>query len=166
MRINEFAPDVRHVRSLARENVRRLNALMATKHIDAVFVIALDNWRYVTGLPVHHSLAYSTVNAAVLVAGAEMPVLLPLDFFASRIHVIAPWYRIAAELPFYGTPEPLQPTGARRWSGIIADVLKQLGLQQATVAFDGGTPWVLHDHIRRELNTMHVVDACDLLSEA
>jgi Xaa-Pro aminopeptidase len=166
MRINEFAPDVGFIKSLVGENVARLNSLMATRDIDAVFVITVDNWRYLTGLPVHHSLAYSTVNAALLAAGAELPVLLPLDFFASRIRVIAPWYRIAAELPFYGTLEPLQPTGVRKWSGIISDVLKHLGLEQACVAFDAGTPWVLQEHIKRELNRVRVIDACDLLSEA
>ena len=166
MRINEYSPDVGRTKSLVRENVRRLNTVMGRRGVDAVFVITIDNWRYLTGLPIHYSVAYSAVNAAILVSGAELPVLLPLDFFASRIRVAAPWYRIVAELPFHGTAEPLQPTGAKKWPPLIGDAFRQLGLQRTTIAMDPGTPWTLSEQIRQRCQENRFVDAAEILSEA
>jgi Xaa-Pro dipeptidase len=166
MRINEFNPDLERLKLLVETNVDRLNSLMVEKSIDALFVITNDNWRYLTGLPVHHSVAYFTVNAAVLMKGAKLPLLLPLDFFASRIRTVAPWYSVVAELPFHGTPEPIQPTGANKWPAIIAGVLKDLGLAKATIAIDAGTPWFLLEQIKAVLKTARFVDASPLLTEA
>jgi Xaa-Pro dipeptidase len=166
MRINEYAPNTTKTKKLVESNVRRLNGLMETSGIDALFVITVDNWRYLTALPVHYSLAYANVNAAALVRGASLPVLLPLDFFASRIRVAAPWYSIARDLPFPGTPEALQPTGCGEWPKLIADTLSELGVANGVVAIDPGMPWAIQQQVQKLSPQMTLVDASNLLSTA
>jgi len=166
MRINEYNPDTARARKLVESNVRRLNSLMERDGIDALFVNTFDNWRYVTGLPVHHSISYSTVNAAILVRGASLAVLLPLDFFASRIRVAAPWYTIIKELPFPGTPEPLQPTGSDQWPKLISEALMELGLANGVIAIDPGTAWVIQENLRSYLPKATFRDASNVLADA
>ena len=166
MRINEYNPDIAHLKRLVEANVSRLNGLMDREGVDALFVNTFDNWRYLTGLPCHHSISYATVNAAILSRGSSLPDLLPLDFFASRIAVAAPWYSIIKELPFPGTPEPLQPTGASQWPGVIAEAFVELGLADGSIAIDPGTPWVIQEKLHTRLPKATFRDASDLLAEA
>ena len=166
MRINEYNPDIAHLKRLVEANVSRLNGLMDREGVDALFVNTFDNWRYLTGLPCHHSISYATVNAAILAGGSSLPDLLPLDFFASRIAVAAPWYSIIKELPFPGTPEPLQPTGASQWPGVIAEAFVELGLADGIIAIDPGTPWVIQGKLHTRLPKATFRDASDLLAEA
>ncbi len=166
MRINEFSPNIDAARKLAEANVRRLNGLLEREGIDALLVITFDNWRYLTGLPVHHSISYATVNAAVLTRGSPLPALMPLDFFASRIRVAAPWYPIIKELPFPGTPEPLQPTGSDQWPKLMAQALADLGVANGVIAADPGMPWVIEEKLRSLLPGATFRDASALLAEA
>ncbi len=166
MRINEYKPDTDSSRRLVEGNIKRLNRLMERDGVDALFVITVDNWRYLTGLPVHHSISYATVNAAILPKGSPLPVLMPLDFFASRIRVAAPWYSIIKELPFPGTPEALQPTGSDQWGKLIAEAFVELGIANRVLAIDPGTPWVIQQRIRECLPEATLRDASKLLAEA
>ena len=166
MRINEYNPDVAHLKRLVDANVSRLNGLMEREGMDALFVNTFDNWRYVTGLPCHHSISYAMVNSAILSRGSSLPHLLPLDFFASRIALVAPWYSIIKEMPFPGTPEPLQPTGAGQWPGLIAEAFVELGLANGIIGIDPGTPWIIQEKLRNNLPRATFRDASAVLAEA
>jgi Xaa-Pro aminopeptidase len=166
MRINEFSPDTATLRELVRSNVHRLNALMEREEIDAIFVNSVDNWRYVTGLPIHHSVSYAFVNGAILKRGEELPHLLPLDFFAAGIRPAAPWYPIVGELPFLGTPEACQPTGVDKWPPIIAEAFRKLGLASGKIAVDPAAPWVLTAALHQLLLNAVIIDASAVLTEA
>lgn len=166
MRINEFTGDAAALKRLVNANVARLNTLMERDGADGLFVITVDNWRYLTGLPVHHSVSYANVNAAILRRGDELPYLLPLDFFANGIRPTAPWYPILKELPFLGTMEAYQPTGADKWPQLIADAFRELGLASGTVAIDPGTPWAIVDKLRSCLQGARFADASSILTEA
>ena len=133
---------------------------------DGLFVITSDNWRYLTGLPIHHSVSYANVNAAILKQGDKLPSLLPLDFFANGIRPSAPWYTILKELPFLGTNEAYQPTGADKWPRLIADALRELGLAEGILAIDPGMPWVMLDELRSCLRSARFLDASPLLTES
>lgn len=134
--------------------------------INGLFVITVDNWRYLTGLPIHHSVSYANVNAAILKQGDKLPSLLPLDFFASGIKSTAPWYSIIKELPFLGTIEAYQPTGADKWPRLIADAVRELGLAGGTLAVDPGMPWAILDKLRSCLPSVRFLDASALLTES
>ena len=166
MNLNEFNTDLSALKKLVRGNLTRLSGLMERDGIDALFAITIDNWRYLTGLPVHHSLYYATVNAAIFGRGDELPSLLPLDFFANGIRPTAPWYPIRKELPFLGTPEAYQPTGAGRWPQLIAEAFAELGLSNATVALDPGTSWVICERMKTLLPSVSFRDASALLAES
>jgi Xaa-Pro dipeptidase len=166
LKLNEFNLDAAALKSLVAANVARLNTLMDRDDIDGVFVITIDNWRYLTGLPVHHSLSYANVNAAILRKGDELPSLLPLDFFANGIRPTAPWYVIRKELPFLGTMEAYQPTGAGKWPALMADAFRELDLARGTIAVDPGMPWVIENQLESLLPEARFVDASPLLTEA
>lgn len=166
MNLNQFTLDIVALKRLVHHNLTRLNGLMKRDRVDAVLAVTLDNWRYLTGLPVHHSLWYSAVNAAIFRRGDELPALLPLDFFANGIRPTTPWYPIRKELPFLGTPEAYQPTGTGKWPRLMADAFSELGLQGATIAVDPGAPWVLEEKLRLLLPSATFVDASALLTEA
>jgi Xaa-Pro dipeptidase len=166
VKLNEFQLDATALQNLVRGNLERLNTLMERDRIDAVFAIAYDNWRYLTGLPVHHSLSYANTNAAVYRQGDELPSLLPLDFFANGIRPSAPWYPIRKDLPFLGTPEAHQPTGTGKWPKMMADALTDLGLANKTVALDPGMPWVMANALQSLLPEARFRDAAALLAEA
>lgn len=166
MRINEFTGDTAALKRLVSANVARLNTLMERDAVDALLVITIDNWRYMTGLPIHYSVSYANVNAAILRRGDELPSLLPLDFFANGIRPTAPWYPILKELPFLGTMEAYQPTGADKWPQLIADAFRELHLESGTVAIDPGMPWAIVDKLRSCLQTARFSDASRMLTEA
>jgi len=166
VRLNVFDVDGAALKELVRGNLNRLDTLMARDGIDAVFAITFDNWRYLTGLPVHHSLSYANVNAAIYRKGDALPALLPLDFFANGIRPTTPWYPIRKELPFLGTPEACQPTGIGKWPRLMADAFAELGLTGATIALDPGTPWVMERELQSLLPSAKFLDASPLLTEA
>lgn len=153
-------------RELVHLNCSRLQEIMQESAVDAVFVIAPDNWRYVTGLPVHHCLYFATVNAALLTREAAMPTIFALDFFCVGMKGRAPWFQDVVELPMTGTREALQPLGVGAWPGIIAKKINKLRLSSATIAVDPGTPYVIKDRLQERLPKARFLDAAQLLRQA
>jgi Xaa-Pro aminopeptidase len=166
VRLNEFTVDAPALKKLVRGNLARLNTLMERDRVAALLAITYDNWRYLTGLPVHHSLSYANVDAAIFRRGDELPSLLPLDFFANGIRPTTPWYTIRKELPFLGTPEAYQPTGTGKWPSLMAEALGELGLAEATIALDPGMPWVMQQRLQSLMPSAKFLDGSSILVEA
>jgi len=127
--------------------VKRLKDEMSTEEIDALFVSTYDNWRYLTGLPVHFSSGMFFTNLSILTVDIDFPTLLPLGDLATFLDTVAPWFKDIRPLPFEGTREARQPLGAGLWMDIIANTLKDLGVDGGRIAFDPGA-WRLFKRAR------------------
>jgi Xaa-Pro aminopeptidase len=166
MRITDFVENVVDDRTLVELNCGRLKELMSANGVDALFVIAMDNWRYVTGLPVLHSLFMATANAALVRADASFPTIFPLQGFGYPMQQRAPWLEDIEELPMDGTREGLQPMGVGKWPEIIANKLSELGLAEGKIALDSAMPFALKESLQNRLNGTHFVDAGEILRQA
>ncbi|MBW7835060.1 MAG: aminopeptidase P family protein [Sphingomonadales bacterium] len=166
MRITDFAENPIDDRKLAELNNGRLHELMRARGVDALFVIAPDNWRYATALPMLHSIFSSMVNAALVCLDKPFPTLFPLQGFGSPMSQRAPWMEDIEELPMEGTGEGLQPMMVDKWPQIIANKLSQLGLSKSRIAVDPMTPFALKEAIQNRLQTAQIVDGGEILRQA
>lgn len=166
MRIGDYVENVVDDKKLVELNSARLRELMHREKVDALFVISPDNWRYVTALPVHHSLYFSTVNAALVHKDARYPKLFALDFYRTGMQQRAPWFEEIVELPMRATREALQPMAVDKWPQIIASTMSKLGLAKAKIAMDPATPCVLKESLQEKLPGAHFVDGGMTLREA
>jgi len=146
--------------------VKRLKDEMSTEEIDALFVSTYDNWRYLTGLPVHFSSGMFFTNLSILTVDIDFPTLLPLGDLATFLDTVAPWFKDIRPLPFEGTREARQPLGAGLWMDIIANTLKDLGVDGGRIAFDPGTPFCWKDELSKKLPQAEIVDAGNILRRA
>lgn len=166
MRITDFAENVVDDKRLVELNCSRLKALMQAEGVDALFAISLDNWRYVTGLPMLHSVFTATANAALVRADAAFPTLFPLQGFGGPMRLRAPWFEDIEELPMDGTREGLQPMGVGKWPKIIARKLSKLGLSKSKIAIDMATPFALKEALQNELTEARFFDGGEILRKA
>src|SRR3990170_906289 len=166
MRIGEYTENLVDARRLAELNAARLRELMIEEKFDAILVMAPDNWRYLTGLPVHHCLYFAFVNAALLHRDAPLPTLFAFDFYCAGMKYSAPWFEDFVELPMQGTREALQPMGINKWPQIIATKIRQLGLAGARIGADLGIPYGLKDGLQRELRGTEFLDCSEVLRKA
>jgi Xaa-Pro aminopeptidase len=147
-------------------NVKRLKDEMVKEGVDALFVSTYDNWRYLTGLPVHMSFAYYTANLAILTQKTDFPALLPLGDVTGYLDTVAPWFTECRLLPFEGTREARQPLGVGKWMDIIADTFKVLKVNAGKIAFDPGTPFCWKDALAERLRQAEITDAGNILRRA
>lgn len=166
MRIVDYVENVVDDRKLVELNSARLRELMREAKVDALFVISPDNWRYVTALPIHHSLFFATVNAAVVQKDAPFPTLFALDFYRNGMQERAPWFERVIELPMAGTREALQPMSIGKWPEIIATTMSKLGLAKAKIAMDPGMPFALKESLQEKLPGAQLVDGGMILRSA
>jgi Xaa-Pro aminopeptidase len=147
-------------------NVSRVKAEMEKEGVKALLACTIDNWRYLTGLPVPVSLAYYTANLAVLSLDVDFPVLLPLGDVVGYVGTIAPWFTDVRLVPFEGTREARQPLGAGTWMKIIADTFNDLNMSDKKIAFDPATPFCWKDELRNRLPRAEIVDGGNILRRA
>jgi Xaa-Pro aminopeptidase len=166
MRVTDSAEHVVNDRRLVELNCSRLRELMRADGVDAVFVISLDSWRYVTGLPIIHSVFATTVNAAVVCADSAFPTLFPLKGFGRQMQLRAPWFQDIEELPMESTREGMQPMGIGRWPEIIAAKLRNLGLSTSKIAIDSAMPFSIKEELQKRLQTARFVDGGKILHQA
>ncbi len=166
MRISDFAENPINDRKLVELNGGRLQELMHAGGVDALFVISLDNWRYVTGLPMLHSVFSSAVNAALVCADRPFPTLFPLQGFGNPMRQRAPWMEDIEELPMEGTREGLQPMTVGKWPQIIANKLSELNLSKSRIAVDPATSFALKEALQNRLQAAQLVDAGEILRQA
>ena len=147
-------------------NVKRLKEEMVKEDVDALFVSTYDNWRYLTGLPVHFSSGMFFTNLSILTHDMDFPTLLPLGDMATFLDTVAPWFEDIRPLPFEGTREARQPLGAGLWMEIIVNTFKDLKVDSGKIAFDPATPFCWKDELAKKLPQAEIVDAGNLLRRA
>lgn len=153
-------------RRLVETNCRKLQQLLRREGIDAVLAVAPDNWRYLTGVPLMHSLFLTVLNVAVLRVDGGFASLLALEGFGAAMRARAPWHDDIEELPFRRTGEPLQPMCVDAWPMVMSDRLARLGLRCGRIALDAMLPYGLKDALQAALPQARFVDAGRLLREA
>lgn len=147
-------------------NVERVKGEMQKEGVQALFVSTYDNWRYLTGLPVHFCLGMFLTNLSILTHDIDFPTLLPLGDMSAFLDTVAPWFKDIRLLPFEGTREARQPLGAGLWMEIIANTFKDLKVDGGKIAFDPGTPFCWKDELVRKLPQAEIVDAGNILRRA
>lgn len=153
-------------RRLVEANCGRLQALLRREGIDALLVFSPDNWRYVTGVPLLHSLYLATLNAALLRADGGFASILALEGFAGAIRTRAPWHEDFEELPFRRSGEALQPMCVAAWPAVFAAKLARLGLSRSRIALDAMMPFALKEGVQAALPEARFVNAGRILREA
>lgn len=153
-------------RALVSLNCQRLRESMRTKGVEALITSTVDNWRYITGIPIRQSMAYYMTNLTIVAQEREFPILLPLGDVMGNINTMAPWFEDIRPLPFEGAREPQQPTGAGTWMEIVSRALKDLKLESGKVALDPATPFCWNDELARKLPRLAIVDGGDILRGA
>lgn len=147
-------------------NIERTKQEMLQEGVQALLTCTPDNWRYLTGLPVHGGLPYYHCNLSILALEKEYPTVLPLGDIAGYIDVVAPYFQDLRMLPFEGTREARQPMDAGKWMPIIADTLKDLKVDESKVAFDPATPFTWMDALAKQLPRVEIVGAGGVLRRA
>ncbi|WBX85598.1 M24 family metallopeptidase [Sphingosinicella microcystinivorans] len=166
MRITDLNEHVIDDKAMIELTAARVKGLMARDGMDALVVISPDSFRYLTGLPMIHSLYMASVNAAILHGGADLPAILGFEGFGSKMQARAPWFNDVADLPFQGTGEGMQPFVLGSWPDIFATKIRDLKLDEAVIAVDPTMPYALKEGIAAKLPNCRLVDAGKLLREA
>jgi Xaa-Pro aminopeptidase len=151
---------------LADLNKAKLKELLTQAGLDGLLAVTMDNWRYITAVPVPRSIAYYSAHLAFLIPREDEPVLLPMESRADMIRKYAPWYKDVRPMPFRGTREALQPLGAGEWVRILAGVIDDYGLSRGKIALDPGTPFCIKDALSARLPRAQFSDAGDILRKA
>jgi Xaa-Pro aminopeptidase len=153
-------------KALVELNCQRLREGMREAGVEALITSTVDNWRYITGIPIRQSMAYTTTNLTLLAQEREFPILLPLGDVMGNIRNMAPWFEDIRPLPFEGAREPQQPLGAGVWMQIVVQALKELKLESRKVALDPATPFCWKDELATKLPRLGIVDGGDILRHA
>jgi Xaa-Pro aminopeptidase len=147
-------------------NVARTQRLMEGEGIDAVLVATIDNWRYLTGLPLYYCLQWFVSNFAILTRGTAFPLLMPLEGPVGQMKALAPWFVDFVPLPRAGASDAVSPAVPGPWIETIAGALRTLRQASGTIALDPGLPFYLKDGLVKALPHATFVSAGDLLRKA
>ena len=147
-------------------NVERTKHLMAEAGIDGLLVATIDNWRYLTGLPLYYCIQWFVSNFAVLTQKMAFPLLMPLEGPVRQMKTLAPWFTDVVPLPRAGASDALSPAIPGPWIDAISGVLRNLHLASGTIALDPGLPFYLKDGLARTLPHAAFVPGGDLLRKA
>jgi len=162
---NGVTPDI-DWKSLTQLNVQRTKALMEELDIDLVLVGAIDNWRYLTGLPLYYCIQWFVSNFAVLAREMTFPLLMPLEGPIAQMTKLAPWFDNVVPLPRAGASDAVTPAVPGPWIETIAGVLSGFGQSSHVVALDPALPFYIKDGLENALPRMEFVSAGELLRKA
>jgi len=142
-------------------NIQRLKKVMAAKKIDAVVMSSMDNFRWLTGIPMTLAWFFRYSHAAVLSREADEPIIIaPEGYDCTEKN----WFRDVRALPFY--KELQQPMDTVNWHKTCAKAIEELGCQSGRIAVDPEMPYVMKDALSSELPKAQVVSAHSTLAEA
>lgn len=153
-------------RRLTELNVERTKRLMSEEGVTALLVATIDNWRYLTGLPLYYCVQWFTANYAILTTEREFPLLMPIEGPTSQMKALAPWFTDIVPLPRAGATDAVSPAVRGPWIDVIADVLSNLGQTKGRIALDPGLPFYLKDGIVSALPHAVFLPGGDLLRKA
>jgi len=153
-------------RGMAELTLMSVKHEMEAENVGALLTCTPDNWRYVTGIPVHTGLAYYFSNLSVVSGDSDHPILLPLGDLSQYIESVAPWLPDLRPLPFEGTREARQPLGTGSWMDIIAGAVKDGHSAAGRIAFDAALPYRWKEELAVRLPDVEIVDACNILRRA
>ena len=147
-------------------NAQRTKTLMEEQGIEAVLVATLDNWRYLTGLPLYYCIQWFVSNFAVLTKEMTFPLLMPLEGPVGQMKTLAPWFTDVVPLPRAGASDAISPAIPGPWIDTIAGVLRDLHQTSGPIALDPGLPFYIKDGLEKALPNTNFVSAGDLLRKA
>jgi len=162
---NGVTPDIDWKR-LTQLNVDRTKTLMEELDIDVVLVAAIDNWRYLTGLPLYYCIQWFVSNFAVLTKEMAFPLLMPLEGPTAQMKTLAPWFDDVVPLPRAGASDAITPAVPGPWIETIAGVLSGFGQASRVVALDPALPFYIKDGLESALPHMELISAGELLRKA
>ena len=147
-------------------NVHRTKSLMEEQNIDALLVATIDNWRYLTGLPLYYCIQWFVANFAVLTKEMDFPLLMPLEGPVGQMRTLAPWFTDVVPLPRAGASDAISPAIPGPWIDTIAGVLRDLHQLSGTIALDPGLPFYIKDGLEKALPNANFISGGDLLRKA
>lgn len=146
---------------LVRANIGKLNNLIGEEELDGIIINTMDNFRWLTGIPISYVWFLRNSHTAIQPKGGDEPKIIALemfDFYEKE------WFRDVKTLPYY--KEVSQPNEVGKWPELCADALKDLDLADGKIGLDPGTPYVLKDGLAKKLPKLEIVDACNVLKKA
>jgi len=151
---------------MAELNVASVKTEMRSADVAALLTCTPDNWRYVTGVPVHTGLAYYSSNLSIVSLEKDAPILLPLGDLSGYMEIVAPWVSDLRPLPLEGTREARQPLGTGAWMEIITGALEDAAADSQRIAIDAATPYPWKEALQARLPKAQFIDAGDILRRA
>jgi Xaa-Pro aminopeptidase len=146
---------------LSNLNIQRLKKVMDAKNIDAVVVSAMDNFRWLTAIPITLGWFYRFSHAAVQSRDADEPIIIAPEGYD---YAEKNWFRDVRTIPFY--KELQQPIDSVNWHKTCAKALEELGCKSGRIAVDPETPYVMKDGLSSELPRAEIISANKTLMEA
>jgi len=146
---------------LSNLNIQRLKKTMNAKNIDAVVISAMDNFRWLTAIPITLGWFYRFSHAAVQSRDADEPIIIApegYDFAEKN------WFHDVRTIPFY--KELQQPMDSVNWHKTCAKALEELGCKSGRIAVDPETPYIMKDALASELPRAEIISANKTLMEA
>ena len=142
-------------------NVKKLKEVMEEYGVDGVVINTMDNFRWLTGVPMTLGWFFRYTHIAVQSREEDEPVVLALEGYD---YVEKNWFKEVRSLPF--GKEVFQPMNVTNWHKICAKAIKDLGIDKGKIAVDPETPFVLKDALSKELPNADMVSASEILTKA
>lgn len=146
---------------LSRLNTERLRNVMAEKNIDAVVISSMDNFRWLTGIPMTLAWFFRYSHAAVQPRDSDEPIIIAPEGYD---YAEKNWFRDVRGLPFY--KELQQPLDTVNWHKTCAKAIEDTGCQTGRIAVDPETPYVMKDALSSQLPQAQIVNGHSTLVEA
>ncbi|MBS7635184.1 aminopeptidase P family protein [Candidatus Bathyarchaeota archaeon] len=148
-------------KKLVELNVKRLKEVMSESGVDCVIINSMDNFRWLTGIPLTLGWFFRYSHMAVQSRDADEPIILALEGYDV---IEKNWFKHVYTLPF--SKEVFQPADITNWHKICAKVVTDLGVSKGKIAVDPEMPFIFKDALSKEIRDANIVSASEILRKA
>jgi len=146
---------------LTKINSKKLDEIMREYEVTAVILNTMDNFRWLTGIPITYGWFLRHSHTAIKAKDLEEPIIIGLEGFD---YYEKNWFKDVRTLPYY--KEVSQPNDVSVWPDLCVGALEDLGITSGIVGVDPGCPFVLKEALERKLPKIEIVDARGILMKA